>query len=146
MIKLNIAVLGTIIVLAGLSVDVAADPCPGTKLLTFSEIAAALGNKRVQAVAPNGEEWNEDHCGATGGDLIKLASPNRPDIDPRKKVGTWNASFETIQYQYGNPITYTYDWSLFSLSTGGLCWGDPNNNDEEIARQSTALGAAGPCP
>jgi hypothetical protein len=145
--KALVAAASTIL-LAGLSLDAMSAPCPGTQL-TGAAVSSALSGRRVIAVGPGGEEWNEDHC--PGGNLYKVGNPAQPIKDPRALRGTWSQSDDLVVYNYTVTGTSSYSWSLFDTGAdhgGGipvLCWGDPSNSHEEIAR-TVGTGAIGSCP
>jgi hypothetical protein len=97
------------ILLAALAVDAMA-ACPGTRL-NKQQIESQLNNTSITAVAPNNEDWKEDHC--SGGDLYKVGTtesppkyPGGPSVDPRALRGTWAA--ENLGSNRGAAITYSY--------------------------------------
>jgi hypothetical protein len=61
---------------------------------TTPTLNEALNGKRINATAPDGEEWNEDHC--PNGALYKVAAPPAQDpkgVDPRAFRGVWQGFF-----------------------------------------------------
>lgn len=104
--------------------------------LTVAQINNQLSGRQVLAMAPGGEEWNEDHCDS--GALYKVGTtegppkhPDRPSVDPRAFRGTWTARAggETnpprITYQYTVGGSSTFTWTLWrNTSNNDLCWED----------------------
>jgi hypothetical protein len=102
-----------------------------------------LNDLQINATAPGGEEWNEDHC--QGGNLYKVGDGS--PVDPRALRGTWGiggtGQNRIVTYDYGGSLP-VYEWSLWSGSSG-LCWGDPGASHEVIAIGTTQA-LSGSCP
>lgn len=123
-----------------------------------------LRDQGIDATAPNGENWKEDHCST--GELVKVGcidgpppgtQPGDPDYcttatDPRKQVGTWipeRRSFVT--YNYGDPGG-PYRWKLYTTGSptvgavgDKLCW-EKDNTDRDVVAIGTLEALSGPCP
>ncbi|MDY0013845.1 MAG: hypothetical protein RBS40_13250 [Rhodocyclaceae bacterium] len=107
--------------------------------LNQTQIGTALSGKRINAVAPGGEDWKEDHC--AGGDLYKVGGGTA--VDPRVKRGTWSivgtGVNATVRYAYTDGSTYT--WSMYQTSgTTYFC-----NGSAEVAHIVTTGTAGTPC-
>lgn len=69
------------------------------------------------------EVWDEDHC--SDGKLFKVGDSAKPEIDPRRQVGTWGNDNDTLRgtgpkiyYAYTGDQTYT--WKLYKIGASGL--------------------------
>ena len=112
-------------------------------------ISVALGNKSIDANTPDGNEnWKEDHCGASSGNLYKVGAGT--PVDPRALRGTWRRQGNTVIYDYGTGGSY--QWRLYQdangdVAAGALCWQENMNDGEVIAKSTTAPTLpTGPCP
>lgn len=122
------------------------------RLNSENTIKRALDNRRVDATAPDGENWKEDHCVATAGSpgaLYKVGDGTT--VDPRALKGRWRPrDFGSrgwgVQYQYGDPGSPIYNFALYtSTPPRGLCWEDAGGNT--VATDVPPLGSnPGPCP
>ncbi|MGB5832171.1 MAG: hypothetical protein WBG92_09315 [Thiohalocapsa sp.] len=119
-----------------------------------------LRNKSVDATAPDGENWKEDHCNTavgSAGNLYKVGDGTA--VDPRVLEGTWQAvdingaaaNGWRVRYIYAGGLTYT--WKVYRNTTGatggnalgvGICWEDESGNT--IAASPTTTAITGSCP
>lgn len=132
-------VVGAVLAVAGMGNALAICGTAGDNRLNQTQISSALSGKRINAVAPGGEDWKEDHCAA--GALYKVGAGTA--VDPRVKRGTWTivgtGANATVQYAYTNGATYT--WAMWQ--TGGtvyLC-----NGGGEVAHIVSSGAAGSPC-
>ena len=99
-----------------------------------------MSGTRVEAVAPDGEEWNEDHC--SSGDLYKLGDGTT--VDPYAYRGTWVPSGFKVTYNYTVGGNSTYTWTLWEdTTTNRICWEDESGSP--IIATAPAPGGAGSC-
>lgn len=115
-----------------------------------------LNGKSVNATAPGGENWKEDHCSTTGtnpGNLYKVGDGTT--VDPRALRGTWQpvdtngaaAGGWRVKYTYAGGQTYT--WRVFRNRNNNndgvrICWEDEAGKTIAVSLPTTAAGA--PCP
>ena len=100
----------------------------------------SLSDKRVEAVAPGGEEWNEDHCGSGTGNLYKVGAGTT--VDPYALRGSWSSSGKTVTYNYTGDSGSPYTWTLWQkASDSSICWEDSGT----IIATAPAPGSAGDC-
>ena len=100
----------------------------------------SLSDKRVEAVAPGGEEWNEDHC--SSGELYKLGDGT--PVDPYALRGNWTSSLKTVTYNYTGDSGSPYLWTLWqnNASAKSICWEDSSGG---IIATAPEPGSAGDC-
>jgi hypothetical protein len=111
------------ILLAGFAVDASAGGCSEagyTNRLDQTQIPDALSGKRI--FATGSEEWKEDHC--ANGNLYKVGAGTA--VDPRAYRGKWaiigTDNDAQVKYTYTVGGTSEFIWSLWSNSSGALCW------------------------
>lgn len=94
-----------------------------------SQASNNIRNARIQAQATTKidpwtqqlEVWNEDHC--SNGQLFKVGDPAKPNIDPRKAIGSWGGAGgprgagPEVFYTYAGDQTYT--WKLYKIGRVG---------------------------
>jgi hypothetical protein len=142
--------------LMAVSSAVNADSCGGGSQLTGQNLADYIRDKLTCAYKPgntNGENANErwssiqDGTGFSG-TLYEYARGANHPVDKTKEVGSWAlvndsnvvvdnvADATRVQYNYGIPPAYTYNWEVRETAGGSpqpyeFC--DPASSDERIA-------------
>jgi len=113
-----VTVLGASILL-GFAAEAMSQCAPPNQLLSGDEIRTLLSGKRVSAIAPSSETWNEDHCpvaGATPGNLYKVGDGT--PVDPRALRGSWrvlgtnNQNDSSVEYTYTGSPNLVYAWQM----------------------------------
>ena len=128
----------------------------GDNRLNQTQIATALDGKRIGALSPGGETWNEDHCaggGTAAVNLYKVGSGTA--VDPRALRGTWQiigtGTNAQVRYTYfqspptNNPATnLVYTWQMWVRS--GTSTIDFCDGTTRIAEITSSAAAGTPCP
>lgn len=100
------------------------------RLTTVAAINTAFSGKKYSAANVD-DSWKEETC--PNGDLYKTGDGST--IDPRKKVGTWQAiggdTDALIQYQYGS--SGPYNFRVFKDTTNNVIY-FCNDGGQEIAK------------
>lgn len=123
--------------------------CAASGYTTFLQASAnainsVLTYRRVNATAPDGENWKEDHCtiiGGTAGSGKLFKVGDGTPADPRSLTGKWSlvdingaaANGWRVRYNYNlgsaSDPSLIYTWRLYrKAATGGLCWEDETGN------------------
>ena len=128
-----------IVLFAGFSVEAMSD-CSTNRVTLRSEFAGyTFCGKRGT------ESWQEEHQGTGNGAsaLLDYKLGGGPSIDPRKQVGTWQASNganSLVTYNYTGGASYTY--SVYKIGTSAdysFCTG---TTEVVRARRQAGTGAA----
>ncbi|MGB5832857.1 MAG: hypothetical protein WBG92_12810 [Thiohalocapsa sp.] len=106
-----------------------------------------LNGKRINATAPDGENWKEDHC--LGGELVKVG--NGTSVDPRRVVGAWaviGTNGRRVEYTYDGDAGRPYRWRVYrDEDAGGLCWQErPADGSAVVATGPDSIPIPEPCP
>lgn len=142
---MNRIVIVNLLLLAGFAGQAqAACPASGTATaMSQAQIDSFFPGKRIHATG-SGDDWKEDHCTGSGGNLYKVGDGSA--VDPRKVVGTWTTgggADGTIAYAYTGASTYT--WHILADNPASPTQVFFCDGSTEIAH-SVSIGSAGPCP
>ena len=140
-------------ILLGFAAEAMSQCAPPNQLLTGDEIRVLLSGKRVFAIAPSSETWNEDHCpvaGAARSSLYKVGDGT--PVDPRALKGSWrvlgtgNQNDSLVEYTYtGASADLVYQWQM-RKTTGSSPTYYFCNGAVLVATLTSNAGSTGSCP
>ena len=144
----HLSIIGMLL-LMGIASNALAGECEtaGYSSLNGPDVISALSGKRVAAEAPDGEEWNEDHCTTalnSPGALFKVGDGSA--VDPRAFRGTWTprgGNPAKVEYSYTVGGSSSYTWTIWGKTGGSLCWEGSGGSIIAIAPEPGAAGS--PC-
>jgi hypothetical protein len=109
--------MASIVLLMGITGEAVALGCTSSaNRMNKTQLANFFSGRTIHAVAPDSEDWKEDHCASR--DLYRVGDGTA--ADPRAKEGTWSITGRTttsgfILYNYisGNS-QLSYQWTVYA--------------------------------